>query len=218
MTREETIGILALLKANYSGTFKNMTKEEAEGKINLWAMMLSDVSKEDLLLVVQKIIATNKFFPTIAEIREGLGELRQERIPDAGAAWGEVVSGIRRYGYSREQEAMESFSETTRLAVKRMGWQSLCQSEDHMADRAHFLRIYQAIENRQKERVCLPQGLQDRMEQKRLVYQQQREALAEKVKPLLTVTEKEPKTEKDFVDVGALFTEKLAELRALQNT
>lgn len=125
MTREETIGILALLKANYSGTFKNMTKEEAEGKINLWAMMLSDVSKEDLLLVVQKIIATNKFFPTIAEIREGLGELRQERIPDAGAAWGEVVSGIRRYGYSREQEAMESFSETTRLAVKRMGWQSL---------------------------------------------------------------------------------------------
>ena len=87
-----------------------------------------------------------------------------------------------------------------------------------MADRAHFLRIYQAIENRQKERVCLPQGLQDRMEQKRLVYQQQREALAEKEKPLLTVTEKEPKTEKDFVDVGALFTEKLAELRALQNT
>ena len=91
MTREETIGILALLKANYSGTFKNMTKEEAEGKINLWAMMLSDVSKEDLLLVVQKIIATNKFFPTIAEIREGLGFRTPEPL---GEKWSAAYGGM----------------------------------------------------------------------------------------------------------------------------
>jgi hypothetical protein len=51
--------------------------------------------------------------------------------------------------------------EPVRLAVKRMGWRELCMSENNMADRAHFLRIYETMEKRTKEDNLLPVALKN---------------------------------------------------------
>ena len=144
MTREEIVAVLALLQANYSGALKGMTRQDAEGKINIWTMMFADVDKESMNIAIKKMIATNKYFPTIAEVREALSEINSIRVIDAGEAWGEVISAIRNYGWSNESEAMENMSETTRNVVKRMGWLNLCNSENIVTDRAHFLKIYES--------------------------------------------------------------------------
>ena len=181
ITKKEIIQVLAMLKANYSSAFKDMTKQDAEAKINLWTSMFADVEPEEMLLAVQKMIATKPYFPTVAEVRSALAEIRAERIPDAGAAWGEVITAIREYGGYEPEKALQSMSPLTRLAVQRIGWKELCMSEDQNIDRAHFFKIYQAEESRQKENTLLPLEVFEKLEQKQLEYQQQRQQTEQKL-------------------------------------
>ena len=41
MTREETIKVLAILKAAYPNAYKGMTREEAQGTVSVWAMQFA---------------------------------------------------------------------------------------------------------------------------------------------------------------------------------
>lgn len=223
MTREEIVKLLAVLKANYSGALKDMTRQEAEGKINLWITMFADTDKEIMNLAIQKMIATSKYFPTVAEVRETIAEISTGYIIDGGEAWGEVIAAIRNYGQYRETKALESMSEMTRTVVQRMGWHNLCMSEDMEIDRAHFLKIYQAEEKRQKQKNSLPLEIQQKIEQKQFAYQQQKQELLEQQKQqkLLEQEQKQkeqlqalllykPKTN-DFTSVAEMFAEKRKE-------
>lgn len=224
MTREEVIQVLAILKANYSGALKDMTRQEAEGKINLWITMFADTNKEIMNLAIQKIIATSKYFPTVAEVREVIAEINTGYILDGGAAWGEVITAIRNYGQYRELQALESMSDMTKTVVQRMGWRDLCLSEDTEIDRAHFLKIYQAEEKRQKEKNILPLEIQQKMEQKQFAYQQQKQELYQQQKQQKMLEQEQqqqkqlqalliykPKTN-DFASVAEMFAEKRKEL------
>lgn len=91
------------------------------------------------------------------------------------------MAAIREYGRYQPEQAFQSMSPVTRLAVKRMGWIELCMSEDQSIDRAHFLKIYQAEENRQKENALLPLDMFEKLEQKQLEYQQQRQQTEQKL-------------------------------------
>ena len=63
-------------------------------------------------------------------------------MPDLTAAWGYVARAIRDYGYNNPDKALASMPEDVRFVVKQLGWTDLCLSENAMADRAHFLKIY----------------------------------------------------------------------------
>lgn len=223
MTREEIVNVLAVLKANYSGALKDMTRQEAEGKINLWITMFADTDKEIMNLAIQKMIATSKYFPTVAEVREAISEISTGYVIDGGAAWGEVIAAIRNYGQYREIQALESMSDITRTVVQRIGWRDLCISEDIEINRAHFLKIYQAEEKRQKQKNSLPLEIQQKIEQKQFAYQQQKQELLEQQKQqkLLEQEQKQkeqlqalllykPKTN-DFTSVAEMFAEKRKE-------
>ena len=82
-------------------------------------------------------------------------------MPDSGDAWGEVIKAINHFGHYRQEEALASMHEPVALAVKRMGWRDLCLSENGMADRAHFLRIYETMEKRTAEDNLLPAPLKE---------------------------------------------------------
>lgn len=215
MAKAEIIKILAILKANYSNAFKDMTKQEAEAKINLWTSMFADVEPEEMLLAVQKIIATKPYFPTVAEVRSVLAEIKAERILDAGAAWEEVRAAIREYGRYQPEQAFQSMSPVTRLVAKRMGWIELCMSEEQSIDRAHFFKIYQTEESRQKENALLPLEMFEKLEQKQLEYRQQRQQTEQKfleqkreqetlLKQELLAPLLPQRKEQDFVSVGEL--------------
>lgn len=53
-----------------------------------------------------------------------------------------VARAIRDYGYNNSDKALASMPEDVRFVVKQLGWTDLCLSENAMADRAHFLKIY----------------------------------------------------------------------------
>lgn len=75
MTREETTKILAILKAAYPHSYKNMTQKEALGTVAVWHMQFADMHPEIVMMAVQKCISTSTFTPSIYEVKKKIGAL-----------------------------------------------------------------------------------------------------------------------------------------------
>lgn len=78
MTKKEALQILAILKAAYPASYNNMTKEEASGTVSIWAMQFADVPVDIVMMAIHKAIATNKFPPTVAEVKEKIKAIHWE--------------------------------------------------------------------------------------------------------------------------------------------
>ena len=78
MTRDETIKVLAILKAAYPNSYKAMTKEEAKGMIAVWTMQFADMPADIVLMAVNKLISTNQFPPAISEVKKKISTLHWE--------------------------------------------------------------------------------------------------------------------------------------------
>ena len=78
MTKKEAIQILAILKAAYPNSYNNMTAEEATGTVAVWTMQFSELPADIVMMALHKLIATNRFPPSIAEIKDKIGALRWE--------------------------------------------------------------------------------------------------------------------------------------------
>lgn len=145
---QKTLKAISLLQIAYRDA---LPKE----RLKLFVMMLSDIDPVLLEKAVYKIIKTEKFMPSIAEIRmtaqkaneieTGLEDLTPEE------AWGEVRKEIARVGYTR----MPSFStELLQGVVERFGWLEICRTPERDTGilQAQFRRAYESAMSKQKER------------------------------------------------------------------
>ena len=128
--------------------------------MDLWFEQLQDIPFEVAELALKKWVATNKWSPSISEIRKTSKEIMGDEIDDWGLAWKDAINAIKRYGMYQEKEALESLNPITRQCVERMGYKELCISENIIADRAHFERIYNNFVEREVKRVQIPEKLQ----------------------------------------------------------
>lgn len=78
MTREETIKILAILKAAYPNSYRNMSKDEANGTVMVWAMQFANIPADIVLIAVNKLISTSDFPPAICEVKDKIRGLYWE--------------------------------------------------------------------------------------------------------------------------------------------
>lgn len=78
MTRDETLQVLAILKAAYPSSYNGMTKREANGTVMVWCTQFADVPVDIVLMAVHKLISTNKFPPAISEVKDKLGNIHFE--------------------------------------------------------------------------------------------------------------------------------------------
>lgn len=127
--------------------------------MDLWYMELRDIPAEAIMAALRKWISTEKWPPSIAEIRELCSEVQEGKLPDWGESWAEVAHAIRRFGWARPEEALASMSPTTQAAVKRIGWMELCQSENPETIRAQYRQIYEIVSKRAVEERKMPTEL-----------------------------------------------------------
>lgn len=132
---------------------------KTEVAMNLWYDMLKDIDYRAASDIVAQWVSTNKWPPTIADIREGVAKLTLPEIPDWSEGWEAVMNAIHRWGMHRESEALSSLPEIACKAVKRIGWQNICLSEEIGVERANFRQIYDAIAERERKTAQLPPGL-----------------------------------------------------------
>lgn len=78
MTKKEALFLLATLKAAYPNFYNNTTPEAAAGTVSVWCIQFADMPFEIVMMAVQKIISTNKFPPTISEIKAKISSIHWE--------------------------------------------------------------------------------------------------------------------------------------------
>ena len=147
MDKVSTTKAIAPLQLAFKGALE-------KDRLQFYVMMLSDIPPQILEVAVKKLIMTNKFLPSIAEIREtayGIkGTISGTATPDESEAWGEVVKAVRSVGYySKPKFSHEAIT----TAVNNIGWQDICMTTyDGMNTlRAQFKRAYQLAAQRQKD-------------------------------------------------------------------
>lgn len=128
--------------------------------MELWYRELQDIPYAVAEAGLRKWVSTNKWSPTIADIREMTSEVQHGNIADWGEGWEQVIMAIRKYGSYRIPEAMESFDPITRQCVERLGFRNICMSENIAADRANFRMMYEQIAERKKKESQMPLPLQ----------------------------------------------------------
>ena len=169
MTSEEFIPLAKGMRAAYSSQ-SFLADDES---VKLWFRLLRDLDGKLVSAAVYKHICSNKFPPTIADIREQCAAIESGGEKNWLEGWGMVVQAIGRHGAFGRKEAMKKlrdFDPLTADVVEKMGWQNLCESENQVADRANFRIAYEAYSTRKKELAKLPPaitsmitGLSDRL-------------------------------------------------------
>lgn len=166
MTRTETIKIFAILTAAYPRFDTYTDKERLRPVIELWTEMFRDVPYPVVETAVKKLILESPFPPTIADVRKHIVDITtdpSDRI-DGATAWGEVVQAIRKFGYYRPEEALDSMSPRVAKVVKMLGWQEICISEQPGVIRGQFLKMYDAYSAREKQEALLPSDLKEQIQ------------------------------------------------------
>lgn len=139
MNEKEFLTVTSVIKASYPS--QSVIADKAS--MDVWYTMLCDIDYGVCINAIKEIISTNKFAPSIADIREKCSQRLNKQVLNWGDAWGNVLASVRRFGYMNELEAVESLDDITRKCVKRIGYQNICRSENITADRANFRMIYE---------------------------------------------------------------------------
>lgn len=137
MQKSDVVKLFKAITSAYPGE-KGFSSADMDA-VNIWAAMLGDIPYERVILALQAHISESPYPPKISDIRKWA---LSPPMPDLTAAWGYVARAIRDYGYNNPDKALASMPEDVRFVVKQLGWTDLCLSENAMADRAHFLKIY----------------------------------------------------------------------------
>lgn len=155
MTKKEFSMFAMALKTYYPQ--ENLLPNEQA--MILWFNQLSDIPYNVAETALNKWVAVNKWSPRISEIRETAWNIIHSEVLPWGEAWEQVLRAVQKYGYYREREAMATFPELTRRAVKNLGFQNICLSENIATERANFRMIYEQLAERTQQTEVLPDTL-----------------------------------------------------------
>lgn len=92
MTRQEAIKVLSILKAAFPNSYKGITKEEANGVVNIWAVQFTNIPFPVVSIAINKLISTATFPPTVGEVKEKIRSLYWEAKQELPYSEGGIVA------------------------------------------------------------------------------------------------------------------------------
>lgn len=161
MERKE-FGIFASALRTYYPREQLLPNQQA---MELWYRELCDIPYNLAEAALRKWVITNKWSPSIADIREMTTDISEGALPDWGEAWESVLTAIRRYGSYNEEMALESMDDLTRQVVRRLGFRNICMSENINTDRANFRMLYEQLAQRRRTDQKMPTQLKAAIQQ-----------------------------------------------------
>lgn len=157
--KQQIVKALSILQLAYS---TDLTVERLE----MYVEMLTDINPVTLEQAVKNIVKTRKFLPTVAEIREECTALSgyvnaHEEMPTALEAWEKVYRVARSYGYEKGLSQLDGLTKKCAELI----WQSFNpingDSFNEMSTRSQFIKNYEMLENRERERNRLSNSIKD---------------------------------------------------------
>lgn len=156
MNREEFKTLVKGMKAVYA----QPTFIPDQDAFNMWFALMGDMPYEVCNVAIQKYMLTNKFPPTVAEIREIAAGVVNGDPLTWGESWERALNAVRRFGSYNKAAAMETLDPLTRKCVDSIGYMQLCMSENIMVERAHFQKIFEVYAKREQTEKQMPLALQ----------------------------------------------------------
>lgn len=127
-----------------------------EQAMELWYQMLMDIPYEVACTALSTWAATNKWSPSISDLRQSAMEITGNELPEWGEAWKEVTDAVKRFGMYRESEAMNSFRPLTKKVAGQIGFGTICRSENVEVERANFRMLYERLAEKEKSAAAVP--------------------------------------------------------------
>lgn len=146
---EEFCEVWEMLRKVYPDPARDGDVEKVAGMLHAYYQFLKDLDDGTLKAAAARHVAISNFFPKVAELRKLAIDKITVNHPSAEEAWAHARLAMKKFGYRRKPVFADS---AIGKAVNAMGWQSLCSSDNEVADRAHFFRIYDSIVDRENER------------------------------------------------------------------
>ena len=163
MTRKEFAILSEALGRSYKRDNFLSDPEDQE----IWYTMLHDIPYDVMSMAVQKWITTQKWQPSIAELRSLAAEIANEPIPGFEEAWEKVLRIARDYSpydTERTEAKVAELDDITRQCLKLVDIKSIAYTENIAVDRAHFMKTYEILTNRKKTQNQEPETLRTAIE------------------------------------------------------
>ena len=166
MTRGETTQILAILKRAYPVFYKGLTKQDADGIVDLWHGMFEE---DDVLLVINAIkafIATDDkgYPPVIGVIKRKMREICQPEIMTELEAWNYIKKAVSNSLYNSKQEYDKLPPSIQKLVGNHnvlKEWASIETGQLDTVVQSNFMRSFKARAEKEKEYMALPRSVRE---------------------------------------------------------
>lgn len=161
MDREETLEIMAVLRAAYPAYYRGQGKEDAKAAVNLWHKMFADDPYPVVSAAVEAHIAsdTKGYPPHIGAIRDKITKLTQPEELSEMEAWALVRKALSNSGYHAQQE-FDKLPEVLQRVVGSPSmlhqWALMDNSDVETVVQSNFMRSYKVRAASAKEYLALP--------------------------------------------------------------
>lgn len=96
LEKKDVLGMLAIMKANYSYAYKDLDETGTKTLVNTWFLLLNKYPKEIVQASFYKSLETCKMPPTIADIIEKINEMIDATQKSDLELWDEFVKLLRK--------------------------------------------------------------------------------------------------------------------------
>lgn len=161
MDKQETYQILALLQANYPDSFRGMSKEAANMKIELWANMFSEEPLEAVKAAAIAYMATDtgKYMPTTGQLKDMLHRMQSPQQMTQMEAWGLVANALRNSVYGADDEFRKlppAVQRTVGSPTQLKEWALMDAETVQSVVASNFQRSFQVCQKREDDFQKLP--------------------------------------------------------------
>jgi hypothetical protein len=199
MTRSDAIKLVGLIVTAYPNSDKFNDSNAINNAVNLWAEFFTDDDAKIVAMALKKHIATCKWPPQIAEIKEIMLEICVPDIIPPDEAWVVVALHLDNSGeYECLTEPEKVFPLAVAKAIKAVGYRTLrdlrIRRFDHSGkktglDRVAFLQAYEPEYERTRKNAMLPASLQAAISHTQTVFSGNERQLLQQTRNNLEVQE-----------------------------
>ncbi len=167
MTKIETMGVMAILKAAYPLYYKDKSKEELTSVVNLWTELFANDDINLVKAAVKRHIATDTkgFPPVIGQIKQSLVKIVEPNELSEQEAWNLVSKAIRNSAYhaTEEYEKLPELIKQIVTPLELSEWAKIEKKETIQVVASNFMRSYTVKLSSNREYQALPNDIKKLM-------------------------------------------------------
>ena len=170
MTKADAAKLVEIIVTAYPNFDKFKDAQAIASTVDLWAAMFADDDTRIVGLAVKKHIATSKWPPSVAELRELMVEIQRPELIAPDLAWG-AVSDLMHSEGAYGGDLKNLLPPLVARAVEVIGYHNLYEmnrgtygdSKPGMA-RVAFMQQYTAMYDREKARAMTPAEITEKID------------------------------------------------------